>query len=192
MVEISAQSVHSMAKGLVDQTTKHGPHNWLCESSNGQLRSEKCEHLTPPPPQPIQFLKQPFLTDFKQYTHTPPYMVTCLHIGAKVVKKNPKMWQNTQSWHKADEAERYGIQVRGSMIQDEVLDCTQQKTSRINHAAHESRSSRTCRGIPGLAAGKCCSPSEPLGNWKDSSCTRGHANHLSKMAREVTGKMSLV
>ena len=66
----------------------------LCAPSNVQLCIEKCEHLPPPPPKTHTFLKRPFLIDFKKYTHTPPppYMVTCLHIGAKIVN-NPKKWQ---------------------------------------------------------------------------------------------------
>ena len=33
--------------------------------------AQKCDHL-PPPPKTNTFLKRPFLTDFKKYTHTPP------------------------------------------------------------------------------------------------------------------------
>ena len=32
--------------------------------------TQKCDHLPPPPTH--TFLKRPFLTDFKKYTHTPP------------------------------------------------------------------------------------------------------------------------
>ena len=37
-------------------------------------------------------------------------MVTCLHMGVKVVQ-NPKKWQNAQGWLKANEAERYTLYV---------------------------------------------------------------------------------
>ena len=42
----------------------------LCTSSHLLLCAQKCDHL--PPPQTYTFLKGPFLTDFKKYTHTPP------------------------------------------------------------------------------------------------------------------------
>ena len=42
-----------------------------CASSNSQLCAQKCDHLQPPPPPGPTFLKRPFLTDFKKYTHTP-------------------------------------------------------------------------------------------------------------------------
>ena len=41
-------------------------------SANVQLCVEKCEHLSPPKTR--TFLKRPFLTDFKKYTHPPPFL----------------------------------------------------------------------------------------------------------------------
>ena len=61
---------------------------------------------SPPSPPTHAFLKWPVLTDFKKYTHTPPYVMTCLHIEAKLVK-NPKKCQNTQSWHIMSVPKRY-------------------------------------------------------------------------------------
>ena len=42
----------------------------LCIVQFEALFAEKCDHLPPPPTH--TFLKRPFLTDFKKYTHTPP------------------------------------------------------------------------------------------------------------------------
>ena len=42
----------------------------LCIVQFEALFPEKCDHLPPPPKH--TFLKRPFLTDFKKYTHTPP------------------------------------------------------------------------------------------------------------------------
>ena len=41
----------------------------------------------------------------KGITPPPPFVVTCLHLEAKVVK-NPQDCQNAQSWHIMNEAER--------------------------------------------------------------------------------------
>ena len=48
--------------------------------------------VTTYPPTTHTFLKWSFfLTDFKKkYTHTPPYVMTCLHIKAKLAKKSQK------------------------------------------------------------------------------------------------------
>ena len=60
------------------------------------------------PPPTHTFLKWPFPTDFKKYTHTPPppQVTTCLHIGAKVVEIAEKC-QNPQSWQVLNVPERY-------------------------------------------------------------------------------------
>ena len=68
-------------------------------------RSEKCEHLPPPP--------NPYISE-TAFSHRfqigippppPPKVGTCLQVGAKV--QNPKKWQNAQSLHKLNEAHRY-------------------------------------------------------------------------------------
>ena len=47
------------------------------------------KNVTPPPAH--TFLKWPFLTNFKKYTHPPPpYVMTCFRMDAKLEKKIPK------------------------------------------------------------------------------------------------------
>ena len=60
---------------------------------NRQMGSSDLKNVStypPPPLQRIHFLKRPFLRDFKKYTDDFPYVLTCLHIGAKIAKKKPK------------------------------------------------------------------------------------------------------
>ena len=118
----------------------------LCALSNVQLCVEKCEH---PPPKTHTFLKRPFPTDFKKYTHTPPYVVTCLHIGAKLVKNaKKKKWQNAQSWHTMNEAERNGDKHEPEKF--EMLSCSRGRPSvwHFLHAFHNlSTELATCLGV---------------------------------------------
>ena len=75
----------------------------LCAPSNVLFYAEKCA-----PPPTHTFLKWRFLADFKKYTHTPPppYVMTCLHMEAKLVE-NAEKCQNPQSWHVMNVPERY-------------------------------------------------------------------------------------
>ena len=77
----------------------------LCIVQFEALFAEKCDHLPPPPPNPT-FLKRPFLTDFKKYTHTPPKVTKFWRIGRKVHKTEEKC-QNPPCWRTTNEAERY-------------------------------------------------------------------------------------
>ena len=71
----------------------------LCAPSNVQLRVGKYEHLAPPNP----YISETASHRFQKVSHTSPYVVTCLHIRAKLVK-SPKKWRNAQSWHILKEA----------------------------------------------------------------------------------------
>ena len=72
--------------------------------SNFQLGAQKCDQLHPPVTH--TFLKRPFLTDFKKYTHTPPPNETKFwHIRPKG-QKPPEKWQNPPHWHKLNVPER--------------------------------------------------------------------------------------
>ena len=52
------------------------------------------------------FLKRPFLTDFKKYTHTPPYGTKFWCIGRKIEKPLIKC-EFAPCWHLPDVPERY-------------------------------------------------------------------------------------
>ena len=58
--------------------------------------AEKCDH---PPPPTHTFLKRPFLTDFKKYTHTPFYGTKFWSIGPKIHKNQEKCQKPTVLAH---------------------------------------------------------------------------------------------
>ena len=64
------------------------------------------------PPPTHAFLKQPFLTDFKKHTHTPPKVTTFWCIGLKVEKSREKC-EFAPCWHKLNVPERYADTLRG-------------------------------------------------------------------------------
>ena len=66
-------------------TLKHCP--VLCIVQFAALYAQKCDLL---PPATHTFLKWPFLTDFKKYTHTPPKGTKFWRIGPKVYKTQEK------------------------------------------------------------------------------------------------------
>ena len=76
-------------------------------ASNFGLRFCKNMVSDPPPPPTHTFLKQPFLTDFKKYTHThPPTGTKFWRIGPKVHKTQEKC-QNPPCWRIPNVPERY-------------------------------------------------------------------------------------
>ena len=58
------------------------------------------------PPLTHAFLKWPFLTDFKKYTHTPPYGMKFWCSGRKMVK-TLKIHEFAPRWHIMNVPERY-------------------------------------------------------------------------------------
>ena len=63
----------------------------------------------PPPPALATFLKRPFPTDFKKYTHAPPKGTKLLRIGTKV-HKTQENCQNPPCWRVPNVPERYDEQ----------------------------------------------------------------------------------
>ena len=59
------------------------------------------------PPLTHAFLKWPFLTDFKKYTHTPPYGTKFWCSGRKM-EKTLKIHEFAPRWHVMNVPERYG------------------------------------------------------------------------------------
>ena len=70
----------------------------LCIVQFEALFAEKCDHL-PPPPQTHTFLKRPFLTDFKKYTHSPPQSDEILARWTKSSQNGGKMPKPTVLAH---------------------------------------------------------------------------------------------
>ena len=62
------------------------------------------------PPLTHAFLKWPFLTDFKKYTHTPPYGMKFWCSGRKT-EKTLKIHEFAPRWHVMNVPERYGVAV---------------------------------------------------------------------------------
>ena len=60
------------------------------------------------PPLTHAFLKWPFLTDFKKYTHTPPYGMKFWCSGRKMVK-TLKIHEFAPRWHIMNVPERYAF-----------------------------------------------------------------------------------
>ena len=60
------------------------------------------------PPLTHAFLKWPFLTDFKKYTHTPPYGMKFWCSGRKMVK-TLKIHEFAPRWHIMNVPERYCV-----------------------------------------------------------------------------------
>ena len=58
------------------------------------------------PPLTHAFLKWPFLTDFKKYTHTPPYGMKFSYSGRKM-EKTLKIHEFAPRWHILNVPERY-------------------------------------------------------------------------------------
>ena len=75
-----------------------------CVSTSFQPFAQKYGHL--PPPLTYTFLKRPFLTDFKKYTHTPPKGTIFWRIRRKSQKLREKC-QNPPGWHTMNVPERY-------------------------------------------------------------------------------------
>ena len=66
------------------------------------------------PPLTHAFLKWPFLTDFKKYTHTPPYGMKFWCSGRKM-EKTLKIHEFAPRWHILNVPERYWVMARGKM-----------------------------------------------------------------------------
>ena len=75
------------------------------------LDAQKYRQLPPPNP---AFLKWPFLTDFKKYTHTPPYGLKFWCSGRKM-EKTLKIHEFAPRWHILNVPERYCNQVKPSL-----------------------------------------------------------------------------
>ena len=61
------------------------------------------------PPFTHTFLKQPFLTDFKKYTHTPPPYATKFWCIGQRIEKSLKNCEFAPCWHLTDVPERYAL-----------------------------------------------------------------------------------
>ena len=104
-------STHGKTCELVSRTRERSrlrPENPETPKSSASV----LKNMVTYPPPTHTFLKWPFLTDFKKYTHTPPppQVTTCLHIGAKVVEIAEKC-QNPQSWQVLNVPERYAHKI---------------------------------------------------------------------------------
>ena len=78
-----------------------------CVSSSFQLFAQKCGHLSPLP-LTHTFLKRPFLTDFKKYTHPPPPPKgSDILVHQTKSSKTPGKCQNPPSWRTMNVPERY-------------------------------------------------------------------------------------
>ena len=62
------------------------------------------------PPLTHAFLKWPFLTDFKKYTHTPPYGMKFWCSGRKM-EKTLKIHEFAPRWHILNVPERYAEKI---------------------------------------------------------------------------------
>ena len=71
-----------------------------------QLQLRLLKNVTIYPPPAYTFLKRPFLTDFKKYTHTLPKGTKFWRIGPKVHKTQEK-GQNPLRWRIPNVPERY-------------------------------------------------------------------------------------
>ena len=102
-------STHGKTCELVSRTRERSrlrPENPETPKSSASV----LKNMVTYPPPTHTFLKWPFLTGFKKYTHIPPQVTTCLHIGAKVVEIAEKC-QNPQSWQVMNVPERYDTRV---------------------------------------------------------------------------------
>ena len=68
------------------------------------------------PPLTHTFLKRPFLTDFKKYTHTPPYRMKFWCFGQKN-EKPLKKHEFAPRWHVMNVPERYLLPLSPMMAQ---------------------------------------------------------------------------
>ena len=65
------------------------------------------------PPFTHTFLKWPFLTNFKKYTHTPPPYATKFWCIGRKIEKTLKKCEFAPCWHLTDVPERYARAIEG-------------------------------------------------------------------------------
>ena len=74
------------------------------------------------PPLTHAFLKWPFLTDFKKYTHTPPYGMKFWCSGRKM-EKTLKIHEFAPRWHILNVPERYVVTFNHQGLVNERSSC---------------------------------------------------------------------